>query len=108
VSIVRLGSAARGYDYKWQQYRATYLPEHPLCESCKAYGYITPSVVVDHIIPHKGDKALFDDPANHQALCKECHDRKTQRDGSRGSVKASRACDVNGVPLDPGNPWAAG
>jgi 5-methylcytosine-specific restriction endonuclease McrA len=30
--------------------------------------------VVDHIIPHKGDKALFWDEKNWQPLCKYCHD----------------------------------
>jgi 5-methylcytosine-specific restriction protein A len=33
--------------------------------------------VVDHIKPHKGDRGLFWELANHQALCKRCHDRKT-------------------------------
>ena len=36
-----------------------------------------PASVVDHIKPHKGDYDLFWDEANHQALCKRCHDIKT-------------------------------
>jgi 5-methylcytosine-specific restriction protein A len=35
--------------------------------------------VVDHIIPHRGDQYLFWDQENWQALCKDCHDRKTGR-----------------------------
>lgn len=31
----------------------------------------------DHIVPHKGNWALFMDRANLQGLCKECHSRKT-------------------------------
>jgi 5-methylcytosine-specific restriction protein A len=38
--------------------------------------------VVDHIVPHRGDKKLFWDSSNWQALCdgqtgRGCHDRKT-------------------------------
>ena len=41
--------------------------------------------VVDHIIPHKGDKVLFWDRSNWQPLCKTCHDTKTAReDGGFG------------------------
>ena len=35
------------------------------------------SPTVDHIIPHRGDPELFWDRSNWQALCKNCHDRKT-------------------------------
>jgi len=37
----------------------------------------TAATVVDHVTPHKGDKVLFWDRLNWQALCKRCHDRKT-------------------------------
>lgn len=65
---------ARGYTYKWQKYRIGFLKEHPLCLYCERLGYITEATVVDHIVPHKGDKDLFWDTKNHQALCKTCHD----------------------------------
>jgi len=44
------------------------------------------AVVVDHIIPHRGDLALFwDEKNNWQALCHRCHSRKTAReDGGFG------------------------
>jgi 5-methylcytosine-specific restriction protein A len=46
---------------------------------------VVAAVVVDHIIPHKGDKALFWDSGNWQALCKRCHDVKTAtEDGGFG------------------------
>ena len=38
---------------------------------------ITPATVVDHIVPHRGDKKLFWDQSNWQPLCKEHHDKKT-------------------------------
>lgn len=43
------------------------------------------ATVVDHITPHKGDKALFWQRANWQPLCKRCHDIKTAiEDGGFG------------------------
>ena len=36
-------------------------------------------LLLDHIIPHRGDQKLFWDEGNWQALCKACHDRKTGR-----------------------------
>jgi len=42
-----------------------------------AEGKIVPATVVDHIIPHRGDQKLFWDQTNWEALCKECHDKKT-------------------------------
>lgn len=76
----RLNSCKRGYDAKWRKYRRWFLERHPLCNICGA-----PATVVDHIVPHKGDKELFWDINNHQALCKHCHDVKTVReDGGFG------------------------
>lgn len=76
----RRGTAAqRGYDGAWQKARKGYLAKHPLCASCLRGGKYTPATVVDHIIPHRGDKNLFWDSENWQSLCKQCHDRKTAR-----------------------------
>lgn len=42
--------------------------------------------MVDHITPHKGDRGLFWDRNNWQALCKTCHDTKTAaEDGGFGN-----------------------
>nr|WP_307877464.1 MULTISPECIES: HNH endonuclease [unclassified Rhizobium] len=35
--------------------------------------------VVDHIIPHRGDQALFWHHANWQPLCAPCHNSVKQR-----------------------------
>lgn len=78
----RLSSYQRGYDNRWRKYRLWFLEYHPLCSLCG-----DPATVVDHIIPHKGDKKLFWDANNHQALCKACHDAKTAReDGGFGNM----------------------
>ena len=73
----RGNAAERGYDARWQRYRKAYLAGHPLCVLCKAEGKVQVATVVDHIRPHRGNDRLMWDEANHQALCKRCHDRKT-------------------------------
>jgi 5-methylcytosine-specific restriction protein A len=48
-------------------------------------GVVRAANVVDHIVPHKGDQALFWDKNNWQSLCKPHHDAKTAReDGGWG------------------------
>lgn len=64
----------RGYGWTWQKARDAYLLEFPLCAYCARMGFITAATVVDHIIPHKGNKVLFWDKINWQPLCKPCHD----------------------------------
>jgi 5-methylcytosine-specific restriction endonuclease McrA len=46
---------------------------------CEDAGRIVQASVVDHIKPHKGNQALFWNPANWQSLCKRCHDSDKQR-----------------------------
>jgi len=83
----RGGSAKMGYGYRWQKARELFLRENPLCAECQRYGRITPATVVDHIKPHKGNQKLFWDWSNWQALCKQCHDKKTaQQDGRWGGA----------------------
>lgn len=74
-------AASRGYDSKWRTYRTKYLKLNPYCKQCGQ-----PATVVDHVIPHKGNKGLFWTSFNHQALCKRCHDVKTAtHDGGLGN-----------------------
>lgn len=74
----RRGSAhARGYDTRWQRYRLSFLATHPLCVMCQEQGRVVAASVVDHIKAHKGDQQLFWDPTNHRAVCKPCHDART-------------------------------
>jgi 5-methylcytosine-specific restriction protein A len=76
----------RGYNGRWKRIRHNHLAKEPLCRECKAMNKITSATVVDHIIPHKGDKKLFYDPNNRQSLCKFHHDSKTAReDGGYGN-----------------------
>ena len=67
----------RGYDAEWKKHRDQFLLEHPLCVECRRKGYVMPATVVDHIIPHKGDKDLFWNKSNWQPLCETHHNIKT-------------------------------
>jgi 5-methylcytosine-specific restriction endonuclease McrA len=92
-------AAQRGYDYRWQRAREAYLREHPLCVyclreigvaastvadailECAARGLAVPyGNVVDHIVAHRGDAALFWDQSNWQTLCAMHHSRDKQRE----------------------------
>lgn len=59
---------------QWLKGRAWFLRHNPLCVFCGEDGIATPATIVDHKIPHKGDKGLFYDTKNWQPLCKPCHD----------------------------------
>jgi 5-methylcytosine-specific restriction protein A len=72
-------AAERGYGYRWQQARARFLREHPLCCYCEREGRVTAATVVDHHIPHRGDEKLFWDQNNWRALCKRHHDSDAQK-----------------------------
>jgi 5-methylcytosine-specific restriction protein A len=86
------GSASvRGYDSRWRRAREEWLRSHPLCAEHVRQGEVVAAVVVDHIRPHKGDRALFWDRGNWQSLCKACHDRKTAlEDGRWGPATGQR------------------
>lgn len=73
-------STQRGYGYKWQKYRLSFLRSNPLCSYCMRDGRVTEATVVDHIEPHKGDKTLFWKTENHQSLCAPCHSSVKQRE----------------------------
>ena len=75
----RQKTAARGYGAAWQRARLRFLREHPLCAMCERDGRVTSATVVDHITPHRGDRALFWNEANWQPLCKRHHDAEKQR-----------------------------
>ncbi len=90
------------YGHKWQVTRAGFLRKHPLCVFCERQGRATLATVVDHIEPHRCDKAKFWDRANWQPLCKPCHDGAKQRLERSGTIAD---CDTAGVPLDPNHHW---
>ncbi len=73
------------YDHRWRQDSVAFIHRYPFCSVCLCKGEINEgaasiagharSLVVDHLVPHNGDKALFWDVGNWQVLCRTpCHD----------------------------------
>lgn len=66
---------------RWQKLRWSVLVRDLFtCRHCKKIEANTSLLVADHIIPHRGDLALFWDDRNLQCLCKLCHDSAKQRE----------------------------
>lgn len=78
----RPSARQRGYDAEWDRERAIYLRANPSCRRCGA-----PASVIDHVIPHKGSKALFWDRTNWQPLCGHCHNSAKQRHERRTTAR---------------------
>lgn len=66
----------------WKKDSEAHLRANPLCEICKSMGRVTPAEVSDHRkeISQGGDMWDWN---NRQALCKRCHNRKTQLNKKR-------------------------
>ena len=75
-------ASSRGYGSRWNKARKRYLETHPLCVECMKNGRYVKATDVDHIVAHRGDRALFWDVSNWQALCHSCHSKKTAREDS--------------------------
>lgn len=86
---VRGTTAQRGYGGRWQTLRKRFILQHPYCQECLKQGKLTEATDVDHIVPHRGCAKLLFDEANLQALCHECHSRKTAKeDGGFGNPQS--------------------
>lgn len=92
------------YGAQWRKARLAFLREHPFCAVC-GKALRGSDAVVDHIVPHRGDDALFWDESKWQALCKFCHDSHKQR-AEHGGLVGGHGED--GMPLDRAHPWNAG
>lgn len=75
--------------YKWQQLRARYLTQHPVCELCEKKNKTSLAKVVHHVVPVEDAKdvglmeALAYDWNNLMALCDSCHEQIHHELGSR-------------------------
>jgi 5-methylcytosine-specific restriction protein A len=62
--------------------RERLLNAHPLCIECLRHGIDREATQRDHIVPlAEGGQDVEE---NTQALCRECHDRKSKRETVRG------------------------
>ena len=74
-------AAERGYDHAWRKRRAAHLAGEPLCRMCLTNGRVVAATVADHIVPHRGDRALF--MGALQSLCVHCHSSVKQKEERR-------------------------
>lgn len=102
---------------RWRHGRLAHLAIEPVCRYCRQAGILNDGsrtaaggaqtskrrrfLVVDHIVPHRGDLDLFWDRANWQTLCPDHHDIVKQREELRGF---SNVRGADGWPLDPDHP----
>ncbi len=64
---------------EWKALRlATFKRDGFRCRCCGELEARMAKLVADHIKPHRGNRALFFDPANVQTLRKFCHDSRKQ------------------------------
>lgn len=90
-ALMRPSAARGGNPHRWRKVAKAFLMRHPLCRGCAAAGMTRPAEVVDHVIPHRGDRRLFWDRGNWQPLCKWHHDSikaRLEARWDRGAVTA--------------------
>ncbi|MCI4661447.1 MAG: HNH endonuclease [Neomegalonema sp.] len=75
--------------------RPNQLAAVPFCERCAAMGKQTLATIVHHRIPHKGGRALFQDPANLASSCTHCHQAAEQAAEKRALRQSNMGGRVN-------------
>jgi hypothetical protein len=85
---------------RWLARQRQQLEAHPLCRMCMQQGRVTAATVVDHIVPHRGDEALFFG-GSLQSLCSPHHNRHKQALERRGYTDD---IDDDGWPTHPNHP----
>lgn len=88
-TVDRRSARARGYTRRWEAARKRFLVKYPLCgmrpgerppvmSKCHDEGRLEAGKQVDHVVPHRGNDALFwDEENNWQTLCATCGARKS-------------------------------
>ncbi len=85
---------------RWARRARLQLKLEPLCRMCLADGVVAPAEVADHVVPHKGDAALFW-RGELQSLCKAHHDSSKAQIEAKGFVDDIGA---DGWPVDRSHP----
>ena len=65
----------------WKKTRRWYLGQYPMCCDCLKERKYVLATELDHIIPHRGNEALFRDVSNLAGRCKKHHSSKTAKGG---------------------------
>ncbi len=73
---------------RWRELREWKLQQTPLCELCKAEGFVRSAIDIHHKIPVESARSLQEmeqlcfNPSNLQALCIPCHIKVHQEERS--------------------------
>lgn len=103
--VYRMGQHKHIYNSKeWKALRDDHLAKNPLCKYCNDFGRVVAASVVNHIEPHRGDKALAFDPANLESACETCHNVHSD---AQDKGKTMAGCDADGMPIDPNHSWGS-
>ena len=83
----RGNSTQRGYGGRWRRLRREVMErDKGLCQPCSDQGKVMPAVAVDHIRPKA--EGGTDDLENLQAICKTCHQIKTESESKKSRAGA--------------------
>ena len=80
------GAVKRVTGRQLQNMRDSLFRRNPLCVECERMGRVTAATQRDHIKPLA--EGGTEDDSNVQALCRPCHDAKTQGEAARGRQRA--------------------
>jgi hypothetical protein len=69
---------------RWRRRAKAQLASYPLCCMCEAEGRVEVATTADHIVPHRGDWALFWE-GELQSLCSYHHNSTKHSEEARGS-----------------------
>ena len=89
---------------RWRKLRGRKLARDPYCQCPHHNGKGTRANVVDHIVPHRGDKRLFFSWSNLQSMATDCHNRFKQSQ-EKGGAGFDAGCNVKGEPLNKEHHW---
>ncbi len=95
---------SRGYGSQWVKIRKLVMArDKGLCQPCAKESRVTRATQVDHVVSkaeavrRRWTQAQVDDPANLQAICTPCHDRKTTEENG-GTYRPKVEIGLDGWP----------
>jgi len=96
----------RGYGAAWVKLRTKIMTRDcGLCQVCRQAGRVTVATQVDHIVSKanacrmKWSQMHIDAETNLQAICKHCHDVKTQAEQGKAKFAPVRI-GTDGFPIE--------
>lgn len=96
---------SRGYGAAWDRLRKRIMERDcGLCQPCRKNGLATIATAVDHIISKakaatmRWAQVRIDAESNLQAICKPCHDAKTQEEQGKAAPRPQVTIGEDGWP----------